>query len=192
MLCPGDVTQLLLRWSQGEEAALTQLMPLVYGELRRLARSGLRGDRRESILQPTAIVNEVWLRLVRQGKPSLQCRAQFYGLAAKLMRDILVDQVRRRQAAKRGGAQVKLTLEDAGLGEAPMLADFLVLDQAMTRLGAIKPRYTQIMEMRCLAGLTIDETAEALQLSHATIEREWNFARTWLRRELQRETRREA
>jgi len=189
---PGDVTQLLLRWSEGDEAALTQLMPVVYGELRRLARSGLRGDRRESILQPTAVVNEVWLRLVRQGKPSLQCRAQFYGLAAKLMRDILVDQLRRRQAAKRGGAHVKLTLEDAGLREAPMQADFLVLDQAMTRLGAIKPRYTQIMEMRCLAGLTIDETAEALQLSHATIEREWNFARTWLRRELQRETRREA
>src|SRR5258708_10880620 len=155
---PGDVTQLLLRWSEGEEAALTKLMPLVYGELRRLARSGLRGDRRESILQPTAIVNEVWLRLVRQGKPSLQCRAQFYGLAAKLMRDILVDQLRRRQAAKRGGSQIEIALDDANPAERPRQVDFLILDEAMTRLAAIKSRYTQIAEVRYMAGLTIGET----------------------------------
>jgi RNA polymerase sigma-70 factor, ECF subfamily len=128
-----------------------------------------------------------WLRLVRKPKLALQCRAQFYGLAAKLMRDILADQMRRRQAAKRGGAQIEVALEDVNLPEMPAHVDFLVLNEAMDRLGAIKPRYTQIVELRCLAGLTIEETAEALQLSHATIEREWNFARTWLRRELQRE-----
>ena len=189
---PEELTGLLLRWGDGDESALAALMPIVYAELRRLARSSLRRDGRESILQPTALVNEVWLRLVRKPKLSLHCRAQFYGLAAKLMRDILVDQMRRRQAAKRGGAQIQVALEDVNLPEMPTRVDFLVLNEAMDRLSAIKPRYTQMVELRCLAGLTIDETAETLQLSHATIEREWTFARTWLRRELQREAARPA
>jgi RNA polymerase sigma-70 factor (ECF subfamily) len=182
---PGEVTQLLLRWSEGDESALAQLMPVVYGELRRLGRSAMRRAERESILQPTALVHEVWLRLAGKDRLSLHSRAQFYALAAKLMRDILVDQLRRRQAAKRGGSQIEVALEDANPSEQPEHVDFLVLDEALTRLGEIKPRYTQMVELRYLAGLTIDETAEVLKVSHATIEREWNFARAWLRRELQ-------
>ena len=167
-------------------------MPIVYGELRRLGRSALRRPDRESIPQPTALVHEVWLRLAGKERLSLQSRAQFYALAAKLMRDILVDHLRRRQAAKHGGSQIEVALEDANPSERPRHVDFLILDEAMTRLGEIKPRYTQVVELRYLAGLTIDETAAVLRVSHATIEREWNFARAWLRRELQRESRKPA
>ena len=183
----GEVSQLLVRWSEGDESALAELMPIVYGELRRLGRSSLQRRPDQSLLQPTALVHEVWLRLAGKDQLSLSSRAQFYALAAKLMRDILVDHLRRRQAAKRGGSQIEVALEDANPLEQPRQVDFLILDEAMTRLGEIKPRYTQIVELRCLAGLTIEETAEALKLSHATIEREWGFARAWLRRELQRE-----
>jgi RNA polymerase sigma factor (TIGR02999 family) len=186
-LVPADVTGLLRRWGGGDAAALTELMPIVYEELRRLARSALRRDRRESILQPTALVNEAWLRLAGKRELSIDRRAQFYGLASKLMRDILVDQARRRRAAKRGGSRVEVTLEHAHVAEDPAFVDLLALDEAMTRLGTIKPRYTQIVELRCLGGLTIDETAAALRVSHATIEREWSFARAWLRRELERD-----
>lgn len=183
---PGDASQLLIRWSDGDESALTALMPIVYGELRRLGRSAVRGAGRDSILQPTALVHEVWLRLAGKEPLTVQCRSQFYALAAKIMRDILVDHLRRRQAAKRGGNQVEVALDDANLSERPRNVDFLILDEAMTRLGEIKGRYTRIVELRYLAGLTIDETAEALKVSHATVEREWKFAQAWLRRELQR------
>ena len=149
---PGEVTQLLLRWSEGDESALAQLMPVVYGELRRLGRSAMRRAERESILQPTALVHEVWLRLAGKDRLSLHSRAQFYALAAKLMCDILVDQLRRRQAAKRGGSQIEVALEDANPSEQPEHVDLLVLDQALTRLGEIKPRYTQMVELRYLAG----------------------------------------
>jgi RNA polymerase sigma factor (TIGR02999 family) len=160
-------------------------MPIVYGELRRLGRSALRREGRESILQPTALVHEVWLRLAGKEQLSLESRGQFYALAAKMMRDILVDRLRRRQAAKRGGTQIEVALEDANPSEQPRHVDFLILDEAMTRLGEIKPRYTQIAELRYLAGLTTKEAAEVLKVSHATIEREWSVARAWLRRELQ-------
>lgn len=182
-----DVTELLQRWSAGDEAALAELMPIVYGELRRLGRSALRRDQRESILQPTALVHEVWLRLAGKERLSVETRGQFYALAAKIMRDILVDRTRRRQAVKRGGIQIEVPLGDATPSERPRQIEFLILDEAMTRLGRIKPRYMQIVELRCLAGLTIEEAAEALRTSHATVEREWGFARAWLRRELSRE-----
>jgi RNA polymerase sigma factor (TIGR02999 family) len=113
-------------------------------------------------------------------------RGHFFALAAKVMRDILVDQTRRRHAAKRGGSHIEIPLTPDCASERPHYTDFLVLDEAMTRLGTIKPRYVRIVELRCLAGLTIQETAEALAVSHATIEREWNFVRAWLERELQR------
>jgi RNA polymerase sigma factor (TIGR02999 family) len=180
----GQVTQLLRRWSSGDRSALEELTPIVYTELRRLGRSTLRRDGRESILQPTALVHEVWLRLAGKEQLSVESRGQFYLLAAKMMRDILVDHLRRRKAAKRGGSRIEVPLEDANPSDSARQVDFLILDDAMTRLGEIKPRYTQIAELRYLAGLTIDEAAEALNISHATIEREWNFARTWLRREL--------
>ena len=183
----GEVSQLLIRWSEGDESALGELMPIVYGELRRLARSSLQSRPDQSILQPTALVHEAWLRLAGKDQLSLHSRAQLYALAAKLMRDILVDHLRRRRAAKRGGSQIEVALEDANPLEQPRQVDFLILDEAMTRLGEIKPRYTQIVELRYLGGLTIDEVCEVLKVSHATIEREWNFSRAWLRRELQHE-----
>jgi RNA polymerase sigma factor (TIGR02999 family) len=180
-----DVSQLLARWGAGDEGALEELMPAVYAELRRLGRSTLRREGRESILQPTALVHEAWIRMAGKQNLSMETRRQFYGLAAKMMRDILVDHARRRQAAKRGGSRIEIPLDDANAAAGPHQVDFLILDQAMTRLAGLKPRYAQIAELRYLGGLTIDETAEALSVSHATVEREWGFARAWLRRELQ-------
>jgi RNA polymerase sigma factor (TIGR02999 family) len=180
----GQVTELLRRWNSGDRSALEELTPVVYTELRRLGRSTLRRDGGESLLQPTALVHEVWLRLAGKEQLSIESRGQFYVLAAKMMRDILVDRLRRRKAAKRGGSRIEVPLEDANPADSARQVDFLILNDAMTRLGEIKPRYTQIAELRYLAGLTIDEAAEALNISHATIEREWSFARAWLRREL--------
>jgi len=180
-----DISRLLVRWSGGDEAALDELMPAVYAELRRLGRSALRREARESVLQPTALVHEAWIRLAGKDKLSLESRKQFYALAAKIMRDILVDHARRRQAAKRGGSQIEIPLEDANPSSGSQQVDFLILDEALTRLACLKPRYAQIAELRYLAGLTIEETAEVLSVSHATVEREWGFARAWLRRELQ-------
>lgn len=180
-----DVSELLVRWSAGDETALEELMPAVYTELRRLGRSILRREGRESILQPTALVHEAWIRMAGKQALSMESRKQFYGLAAKMMRDILVDHSRRRQAAKRGGSQIEVALNDANSAEHPHQIDFLILDEAMTRLAGLKPRYAEIAELRYLAGLTISETADVLSVSHATIEREWSFARAWLRRELE-------
>jgi RNA polymerase sigma factor (TIGR02999 family) len=180
-----DVSQLLARWSGGDERALEELIPIVYGELRLLGRSALRRQGRESILQPTVLVHEAWLRMAGKQRLSLEGRRQFYALAAKMMRDILVDHLRSKRAAKRGGSQIELALDDVNPALQPHCVDFLILDDAMTRLGEIGPRYPRIVELRYMAGLTIEETAEVLNVSHATIEREWNFARAWLRRDLQ-------
>ena len=180
----GDVSELLVRWSGGDESALAELIPFVYGELRRLGHSALRRVGNDCILQPTVLVHEAWLKMAG-GRPfSIASRRQFYALASKIMRDILVDNLRRRRSAKGGGSQVEVALDEANPAEQPRCIDFLVLDQAISRLGELGPRYTEIVELRYLAGLTIDETAEVLQVSHATIEREWKFARAWLRREL--------
>jgi RNA polymerase sigma factor (TIGR02999 family) len=183
---PQDVTQLLLRWTAGDDLALAELTPIVYDELRRLARSVVRCDAREPVIQATALVHEAWMRLAGKEQLSLGSRAQFYALAAKIMRDILVDHLRRSQAARRGGCQIEVGLEDADPSVRARDVDFLMLDEAMTRLGQIKPRYMQIAELRYLAGLTIEEAAQVLKTSHATVEREWGLARAWLRRELQR------
>jgi len=181
-----DISQLLLRWSAGEEGALNEITPLVYGELRRLARSTLRRNGRESILQPTALVHEAWVKMAGDQRRHIPNRPHFFALAAKMMRDILVDHLRRRRAAKRGGSQIEVALDSNEASERPRYTDFLALDEALNRLGAIKQRYVRIAELRCLAGLTIDETAAAMAVSHATVEREWNFARAWLERELRR------
>jgi RNA polymerase sigma-70 factor (ECF subfamily) len=179
------ITQLLIRWSAGDKAALDELMPLVYNELRRLARSYLRQEANCETMQPTALVHEAYIKLVDQkAVGDWRNRAQFFGLAAKLMRNILVDHARRSLALKRGGPQIRLSLSKANqLSSMPDL-DLIELDDALHTLAAIRPRHSQIIELRFFGGLTIEETAEVLDISHATVEREWNFARAWLKREI--------
>jgi RNA polymerase sigma factor (TIGR02999 family) len=178
------ITQLLLQWSDGDRTALDRLLPLVYDELRRLAQSYLRRQRQNLSLQPTLLVHEAYLKLVNQEQVNWQNRAQFFGLSAKIMRDLLVDHARRTRAAKRGGDNYSLSLSEADrIGQSPNL-DLLALDEAMNELAKFKPRHCQIVELRFFGGLTIEETAEALSISHATVERDWNFARTWLYRHL--------
>jgi len=178
------ITQLLVKWSDGDKAALGDLMPLVYDELRRLARSYLRRQRQSHTLQPTALVHEAYLRLIDQKSVSLQNRAQFFGLAAASMRSILVDHARRRRAAKRGGSQNTLSLNGAEGLIAKSDVDLVALDDALNALAAIKPEHSRVVELRFFGGLTIEEAAEVLGKSHATVERDWTFARSWLRREL--------
>jgi RNA polymerase sigma factor (TIGR02999 family) len=183
---PGDITELLSQWQHGHPSALAKLIPIVYTELRNLARAHLRRHRKQSLLQPTALVHEAWLKLEHRQDLDLPSRTQFYALAARVIRDVLVDHCRRQRAAKRGGSEIRVELEDANPAQNARQLDLLVLDDAIRRLGQIKQRYTHILELRFFAGLNIGETAEALQISHATVEREWNFARSWLRRELGR------
>jgi len=185
-----DVTQLLLDWSQGNQAALEKLMPLVYDELRRLAANYLRRERQGHTLQPTALVNEAYLKLVDQ-RAHWQNRAQFFGVAAQLMRRILVDHARQHQAAKRGGSDLRrLSITSAGqLGlkqttaEPPV--DLLALHEALNELATLDPQQSRIVELKFFGGLSIEETAEVLGIGHATVERDWKMARAWLRRKLE-------
>lgn len=179
-----EVTQLLLRWSEGDQVALEHLMPLVYDELRRLASGFLCHDPLHQTLQPTALVHEAYLRMLGQAEVTWQSRAQFFGLAATLMRRILVDHTRERCAEKRGGGQFHLSLSHADLFARSPEIGLLTLDEALQTLAAIKPRHCRIIELRYFGGLTIAEAAQVLDLSHATVERDWQFARAWLRREL--------
>lgn len=180
-----EITQLLRQWSAGDAEALDRLMPLVYDEMRRLARHYLRQQPGLHLsLQPTVLVNEAYLRLVNQQQVSFQNRVQFYGLAAKLIRDLLVDELRRRLADKRGGGAQRVSLSGAEpIGHAPEI-DLLALDEALHKLATHNPQHSRIIELRFFGGLTIDETAEVLGISHATVERGWNFARAWLYGEL--------
>jgi RNA polymerase sigma factor (TIGR02999 family) len=179
-----NITQLLVKWSEGDKSALDELMPLVYETLRKLASGYLRRERQNHSLQPTALVHEAYLRLVDQRTASWQSRAQFFALAAKLMRNILVDYARERLAAKRGGEQYRLSLSKADLiGDEPDV-EIMALNDALNELAAIKPEHARVIELRYFGGLTIEETAEVLGKSHATVERVWAFARAWLRREI--------
>ena len=178
------ITQLLVRWSKGEQSALDELMPLVYDELRKLARSYLHRERKNHSLQPTALVNEAYLRMADQKNLSWQERAQFFGMAARLMRNILVDHARNRQAAKRGGELFRVSLSKADRITRKPDVDLIALDDALNRLAEIMPDHSRIVELRFFGGLTIPETAEVLGKSHATVEREWSFARSWLRSEI--------
>src|SRR6267378_905679 len=173
-----NVTQLLIDWSEGNQTALDRLMPLVYTELRRLARNYLRHERQNHTLQPTALVNEAYLKLIDQKNAKWQNRAQFFGVAAQLMRRILVDHARQHQAAKRGGSdQQRLSIISAEqLGQQPEL-DLLALHEAMNELAAIDPQQSRIVELKFFGGLSIDETAELLGVGHATVERDWKMAR---------------
>ena len=181
-----NVTQLLLKWNEGDTRALDKLMPLVYTELRRLARNYLRRERPDHTLQPTALVNEAYLKLIDQTNARWQNRAQFYGVAAQLMRRILVDHAREHQAAKRGGPhRERLSITSAGqLAEKPEI-DLLALHEALEELKSFDPQQERIVELKFFGGLSIDETAEVLGISHATVERDWKMARAWLRRKLE-------
>jgi RNA polymerase sigma factor, sigma-70 family/RNA polymerase sigma factor, TIGR02999 family len=181
---PESVSQLLLRWSDGDSSAREKLMPLVYNELRRLASKYLRHERANHTLQPTALVNEAYLRLVDQHSVLWQNRAQFFGLAAKLMRNILVDHARSREAAKRGGQHYSVSVSELDRVSKSSEVDLVVLHEALERLAAYDNQKSRIVELRFFGGLTIEETANVLDISHATVERDWKMARAWLRREL--------
>jgi RNA polymerase sigma factor (TIGR02999 family) len=181
---PHDITELLLSWSGGDRDAPAKLMPLVYDELRRLARDHLRRERPGHTLQPTALVNEVYLRLVDQRRVSWQTRAQFFGLAAQLMRHVLVDHARSRAAAKRGGPAHKLSLDEACMAPEEVAAELVALDEALVRLAAVDERKSRVVEMRFFGGLSVEETAEALGVSDKTVMRDWRIAKVWLHREL--------
>jgi len=180
------ITQLLIKWSAGDQAALDEMMPLVYQELHRLAVSYLRRERPGHTLQPTALVHEAYLRLIDQQRANWQNRAQFFGIAAQMMRRILVDHARLHQAGKRGDGDYKLSLAKADRLVNRQAVDLIALDDALTELATFSPSQSRIVELRFFGGLTIEETAALLGVSHATVEREWSVARAWLRRELSR------
>jgi RNA polymerase sigma factor (TIGR02999 family) len=184
----GGVTELLVRWRGGDQAALDALMPLVYDELRRLAQHYLRRERADHTLQSTALVHEAYVRLVGQDSPPWQSRAHFFGIAARLMRQILVEHARAHHAAKRGGHSFKLTLEDAAALPQAADVDLVALDDALRKLSEQDPRQSRIVELRFFAGLTIEDSAEVLEISRATVAREWTVARAWLYREIARGT----
>jgi len=175
----GDVTALLRDWSGGDPRALERLMPLVYGELRKLAASYLRRERSDHTLQPTALVHEAYLRLVDQRGVDWHNRAHFFGIAARMMRRILVDHARRRQAAKRDGAAYRIS-GSGDLVEAGRDPDLLALNSALDGLEALDPRQARIIELRFFGGLTVEEVARVLGLSTTTVESEWRAARAWL------------
>lgn len=176
------VTALLLQWSGGDESARDELLPLVYGELRKLAQSLLRQEQASATLQPTALVNELYLRLVDQRRVNIHDRRHFFALAAYLMRRILVDHARRRKAAKRGAELVvPLSEEPVALGLGRNV-DVELLNEAMEKLEKIDPRKCRVVELRFIVGFTTAETAEILDTSPATVERDWKFARSWLGR----------
>jgi RNA polymerase sigma factor (TIGR02999 family) len=179
------VTGLLRRWEEGDKEALEELMPLVYGELRRLAAHYLRIERSGHTLQPTALVHEAYLRLVDQRRVAWQNRAHFFGIAAQMMRRVLVDHARRRAAGKRDAATYRIAPEGAEPGaEADRELEILALHDALTGLERLDARQARIVELRFFGGLSVEETAEAAGVSTATVKREWRTARAWLRREL--------
>jgi len=182
-----DVTQLLVNWSQGDQGALEQLMPLVYGELRRLASSYLRRERSNHTLQSTALVHEAFMRLVKQQDVQWRNRAHFYAIAAQMIRRILVDYARSQHADKRGAGAVKLELDEAMAVPHQPEIDLLGLNDALDQLAELDARQSRVVELRFFAGLSIEETAEVMHLSPASIKREWNTARAWLFRQMTRQ-----
>lgn len=179
-----DITKMLHNWSKGNKAALDQLLPIVYQELSKIANSYLRGERQEHTLQPTALIHEAYMRLVNQNLPEWQNRSHFYGVAAQIMRQILVDYARTHAAAKRGGSGKKLSLEDVTLFSRDRASDLVALDDALKALEALDPRKSRVIELRFFGGLSVEQTAEALEISVATVGREARMAQAWLHREL--------
>ena len=181
-----EVTQLLVAWSNGDKAALEQLTPLVHQELHRLAARYMAAERPGHLLQTTALVNEAYLRLIDWKQVQWQNRAHFFGVAAQLMRRVLVDVARARRRAKRGGAGVHLSLSDVVETPSPQTADLTALDDALNTLETLDPRQSRVVELRFFGGLTLDETAHVLNVSVGTIRRDWSLAQAWLYRELNR------
>jgi RNA polymerase sigma-70 factor, ECF subfamily len=180
----GGVTRLLDELSTGREQAFDELLPLVYRELRRRAASHLRRERQNHTLQPTALVHEAFLKLVDQRNVRWQNRAHFYAVASQAMRRILVDHARTHMRLKRGGGGPQVTLDEAMMAEDSRSVDIMALEQALRRLGAVDPRQARVVEMRFFGGLSVDETAAVLDISAATIKREWTMAKAWLHAEL--------
>ena len=179
-----EFTQLLLAWHQGDQAALNQLIPLVYDELKRLARYYLRSEQTGHTMQTTALVNEVYLRLVDSSRVQWQSRAHFLSVAAQLMRRVLVDEARKRASRKRGGGIQRISLEASLLVEPERMTELLALDEALKKLAHQFPRQSRVVEMRFFAGLEGKEIAEVLKISPASVTSDWNFARAWLLRHL--------
>jgi RNA polymerase sigma-70 factor, ECF subfamily len=181
---PTHATGLLLKWGQGDETALERLIPLVQKELHQIARRCMAGERVGHSLQATALVNEAYLRLINAKDVAWHDRAHFLAVAARVMRRILVDHARARHYQKRGGAAARVTLDEALVVASEPDQDFVALDEALAALAAVDARKSQVVEMRFFGGLTIEETAEALQVSRDTVKRDWKMAKLWLLREL--------
>ena len=181
----GQITKLLVRWAEGDRSALDSLTPAVYSQLRQIAEGYLRRERGGHTLQPTALVNEAWLRLAKLANLSFENRKQFFGLAAQIMRQVLVDYARGAHAGKRGGGESAITFNESEIGASVDLDQFLALDEAIDRLAAFSPRQARIVELRYFAGLSGEEMAELLTVSPATISREQKSAEAWLSRAME-------
>ena len=179
-----DVTGFLIEWSKGDQEALNKLMPLVYDELRRLASRYLRHERPGHSLQTTALVHEAYLKLVDQKNANLQNRVQFFAVAAQVMRHILVDYARSRQALKRGRNYFRLSLDEAAISSEEKDPDLLALNEALNSLAAIDPQQSRVVELRVFGGLTVEDTAATLGISPRTVKREWSMAKAWLHRQI--------
>jgi len=182
----GEVTRLLEELSDGNQDAMAALVPLVYEQLRRLARGHMRRERRMPTLQTTALVHEAYLRLVNQRNVRWQNRAHFFAIAAQAMRRILVSRARAALAEKRGGGGEKIQIDGLDIANPESPVDLVAIDEALQRLAALDPQQGRIVELRFFGGLTVDETADVLQLSAPTVKRDWRTAKAWLRRELER------
>ena len=183
---PKEVTQLLIAWSNGEEEALEKLVPLVYDELRRIARRYMKREPAGHTLQTTALVNEAYLRLIEQKGMKWQNRAHFFAISAQLMRRILVSMARARHADKRGGEARQVSLDEALMISEDRAAELVALDEAMNELAALDPRRSRVVELRYFGGLSVEETAEVLKISPETVMRDWKRAKAWLYTELNR------
>lgn len=181
---PNEITQLLQDWSGGDQTALDRLMPLVYDELHRLAHQYMRREKAGHLLQTSALINEAYVRLVDQPQIRWENRSHFFGIAARLMRLILVDEARKRNSAKRGGGAIQVSLAEATNVPREQAASVIALDDALKSLEAIDSRQGEIVELRFFGGLSIEETAEVLSVSPGTVMRDWTFARAWLRQQM--------
>jgi len=181
---PNEITKLLKDWSGGDQTALDKLTPLVYAELHLLAHQHLRREQPGHLLQTSALINEAYLRLMEEPEIHWQNRAHFFGIAARLIRQILVDEARKRNAAKRGGGAIQVSLIEAANASQQQAANVTALDEALQNLAAVDLRQSEIVELRFFGGLSIEETAQVLNVSPGTVMRDWTFARAWLRNEM--------